>query len=207
MAVDLNDDNALNEKAINFWEKNKKNIFLVFVVFISIYIATSFYVSNQKKNKFLASEIYQKIQVEYKNSDISAYVKELKENYVDTPYSGRASLLYAQILSGNNKSDEALLEFDWAILNSSENSIKSLALYSKAKLHLLQNQLDLAESAINEIETEGFKGLKNYVLGDIYYAKNDNKKALEFYEIAFNFYNNKNDLAKVIKTKIDAIGS
>jgi len=38
-------------------------------------------------------------------------------------------------------------------------------------------------------------------------SKNDKKKALEFYEVAFNFYNNKNDLAKVIKTKIDAIGS
>jgi len=24
MAVDLNDDNSINEKAVNFWEKNKK---------------------------------------------------------------------------------------------------------------------------------------------------------------------------------------
>ena len=31
---------------------------------------------------------------------------------------------------------------------------------------------------------------KMYQSYDIYYAKNDNKKALEFYEIAFNFYNN-----------------
>ena len=100
-----------------------------------------------------------------------------------------------------------MFEFDWAIQNSSENSIKSLALYSKARLQLLQNQHDLAESTINEIDSEGFKGLKNYVLGDIYLSKNDKKKALEFYEVAFNFYNNKNDLAKVIKTKIDAIGS
>ena len=63
--------------------------------------------------------------------------------------------------------------------------------------------LDDYSTGFEHNEVEGC----NYVLGDIYYAKNDNKKALEFYEIAFNFYNNKNDLAKVIKTKIDAIGS
>ena len=71
----------------------------------------------------------------------------------------------------------------------------------------MKNELDMAEESASSINSHGYEGLKNIVLGDIYIARNNNDKALEFYQLAFNFYINKNDLSKVIKTKIDAIGS
>lgn len=206
MAVDLNDDNSLNEKAVNFWEKNKKNIAYVFIIFIAVYLSSNFYFSNQNKSLFLASEIYQKIQVDFQNKDIKNYVTELKNKYPSSPYAGRSSLILAQSFYNNNI-DAALDEYDWAIINSKEKSIQSLALYSKARLYLLKNELDLAEITVNDINSKGFDGLKNYLLGDIYSLKKDNLKAKGFYDLALNFYSNKNDLSKVIKTKIDAIGN
>ncbi|MDA0872622.1 MAG: tetratricopeptide repeat protein [Proteobacteria bacterium] len=206
MAVDLNDDNSLNEKAVNFWEKNKKNIAYVFIIFIAVYLSSNFYFSNQNKSLFLASEIYQKIQVDFQNKDIKIYVTELKNKYPSSPYAGRSSLILAQSFYNNNI-DAALDEYDWAIINSKEKSIQSLALYSKARLYLLKNELDLAEITVNDINSKGFDGLKNYLLGDIYSLKKDNLKAKGFYDLALNFYSNKNDLSKVIKTKIDAIGN
>jgi predicted negative regulator of RcsB-dependent stress response len=65
----------------------------------------------------------------------------------------------------------------------------------------------LAENTANLITSKGFDGLKNYLLGDIYALRKDNVKAKSFYESAFIFYSKKNDLSKVIKTKIDAIGN
>ena len=207
MAVDLNDDNSLNEKAVNYWEKNKKNIAYVFIIFIAVYLSSNFYFSNQNKSLFLASEIYQKIQVDFQNKDIKNYVTELKNKYPSSPYAGRSSLILAQSFYNNNNIDAALDEYDWAIINSKEKSIQSLALYSKARLYLLKNELDLAEITVNDINSKGFDGLKNYLLGDIYSLKKDNLKAKGFYDLALKFYSNKNDLSKVIKTKIDAIGN
>jgi len=207
MAVDLNDDNSLNEKAANFWEKNKKYIIFGVILFVAIYFSTNFYFTNQKKSHFVASEIYQKIQLEFEDRDISSYVTELKAEHGNSPYAGRASLILAQSHSKNNKVEDALVELDWVINNSFEQSIKSLALYSKAKLYLMKNELEQAEKNVNLINTQGYEGLKNIVLGDIYLSRKNNEKALEFYQLAFNFYVNKNNLSKVIKTKIDAIGN
>jgi len=207
MAVDLNDDNSLNEKAAIFWEKNKKYIIFGVILFVAIYFSTNFYFTNQKKSHFVASEIYQKIQLEFEDGDISSYVTELKAEHGNSPYAGRASLILAQSHSKNNKVEDALVELDWVINNSFEQSIKSLALYSKAKLYLMKNELEQAEKNVNLINTQGYEGLKNIVLGDIYLSRKNNEKALEFYQLAFNFYVNKNNLSKVIKTKIDAIGN
>ena len=207
MAVDINDDNSLNEKAVNFWEKNKKNIILVGIFFVAIYLSLNFYFASQQKSHFLASEIYQKIQLEFDGGDINRYVSKLKTEHSSSPYTGRASLILAQSHTKNNNFDDAMAELDWVINNSPEQSIKSLALYSKAKLYLMQNELDMAEVSANSINSHGYEGLKKIVLGDIYIARKNNAKALEFYQLAFNFYKNKNDLSKVIKTKIDAIGS
>jgi len=205
MAVDINDDNTLNEKAVNFWEKNKRNIIFGSILFVAIYLISTFYFASQKNSYFLSSEIYQKILLEFEDSDISSYVTDLKEEHSTSPYAGRASIILAHSYSKNNKIDDALGEFNWAINNSPEQSIKSLALYSKAKLYLIKNELDQAENSANLISSKGYEGLKNILLGDIYFSRNNNEKALEFYQLAFNFYVNKNDLSKVIKTKIDAI--
>jgi predicted negative regulator of RcsB-dependent stress response len=207
MAVDINDDNSLNEKAVNLWEKNKKNIIFGLVVFVAIYFSLNFYLSSQNKSKFLASEIYQKIQLELQEGDIDQYVSTLKNDFKNSPYAGRASLLMAHAFLEKNKIDAAIDEYDWAVNNSIEAPIKSIALYSMGKLYILKNELDLAENTANLITSKGFDGLKNYLLGDIYALRKDNVKAKSFYESAFIFYSKKNDLSKVIKTKIDAIGN
>jgi len=207
MAVDINDDNSLNEKAVNFWENNKKNIILVGILFVAIYLTLYFYFASQQKSHFLASEIYQKIQLEFRDNDIEVLVTELKNKYSNSPYAGRSSLIFAQTLFEKDNLEAALNEYDWVITNSKEKSIQSLALYSKAKLYLLNKEFDLAENTTNLIDSKGFEGLKNYLLGDIYVLKKNNEKAKNFYEVAFNFYANKNDLSKVIKTKIDSIGN
>jgi len=149
--------------------------------------------------------MYQKVIVETDTSKINIYVNKLKEEFPKTPYASRASLIQAQNNLKMQEVTTALKNLDWAVLNSPESSIKSLALYFKSKVYLQQKEYDLAEKTANLITSDGFLGLKNYILGDIYLAKGLNEKALSFLNNALNYYTNKNDLAKVIKTKIDAI--
>jgi len=205
MAVDLNDNDSLNDKANDFWRKNKKNIIVSTVFFLVIYYLSHFYFSGQKNSLQLASEMYQKVIVETDTSKINIYVNKLKEEFPKTPYASRASLIQAQNNLKMQEVTTALKNLDWAVLNSPESSIKSLALYFKSKVYLQQKEYDLAEKTANLITSDGFLGLKNYILGDIYLAKGLNEKALSFLNNALNYYTNKNDLAKVIKTKIDAI--
>lgn len=205
MAVDLNDNDSLNDKANDFWRKNKKNIIVSTVFFLVIYYLSHFYFSGQKNSLQLASEMYQKVIVETDTSKFNIYVNKLKEEFPKTPYASRASLIQAQNNLKMQEVTTALKNLDWAVLNSPESSIKSLALYFKSKVYLQQKEYDLAEKTANLITSDGFLGLKNYILGDIYLAKGLNEKALSFLNNALNYYTNKNDLAKVIKTKIDAI--
>jgi len=205
MAIDLNDNDSLNDKANDFWRKNKKNIIVSTVFFLVIYYLSHFYFSGQKNSLQLASEMYQKVIVETDTSKINIYVNKLKEEFPKTPYASRASLIQAQNNLKMQEVTTALKNLDWAVLNSPESSIKSLALYFKSKVYLQQKEYDLAEKTANLITSDGFLGLKNYILGDIYLAKGLNEKALSFLNNALNYYTNKNDLAKVIKTKIDAI--
>jgi len=48
MAVDLNDNDSLNDKANDFWRKNKKNIIVSTVFFLVIYYLSHFYFPAKK---------------------------------------------------------------------------------------------------------------------------------------------------------------
>ena len=63
MALDLNEDKDLNEKVSDFFSKNKKNIILYSIIFLVFYLASTFYISQVEKKYFLASDLYQKIQL------------------------------------------------------------------------------------------------------------------------------------------------
>ena len=109
-------------------------------------------------------------------------------------------------LVNSKMNDEAIVELLWASDNANEKSIESLALYTLSNIYLVTESLDDALVTANKISTPGYIGLKNDLLGDIYIGKKDKEKAILSYQAALNFYLNKSELAKVIQTKIDAIG-
>jgi predicted negative regulator of RcsB-dependent stress response len=205
MASDLNNEKDLNDKLSDFFSRNKKNFFISIFLFVIFYVLAIYISDNDEKKLFKASNMYQKIQLLENINDANEIVSELKQNFKDTPYAARASLFLGNFYSKEKKFDIAKDYYIWSIQNAIEPSIKSLAHFQLGLNYYLIEDYKSAFQEANNIEDNGFIGLKNYLLGDIYLKMNNKKEALKSYQIAFDYYINKNDLAKVVKTKIDAI--
>jgi len=68
-----------------------------------------------------------------------------------------------------------------------------------------QKDFDNAIISANAINDIGFIGLKNNLLGDLFNSLGKLEDARKYYQTAYEFYKDKNDLAKVVKIKIDSI--
>ena len=205
MALDLNEDKDLNEKISDFFSKNKKNIILYSIIFLAFYFASTFYIRQGEKKYFLASDLYQKIQMANEISDAEGLANELKEKYATTAYASRASIYLGNIYFKNKDLLKAKESYKWAADNAPETSISSLANYQLGLLLFSQKDFDNAMYAANLINDNGFKGLKNNLLGDLFSSLGKLEDARKSYQTAYEFYKDKNDLAKVVKIKIDSI--
>ena len=205
MALDLNEDKDINEKVSDFFSKYKKNIILYSLIFIVFYFGSTFYISQDEKKYFLASDLYQKVQLTNEINDIEGLTNELRENYAKTSYASRASIYLGNIYFKNKDFSKAKESYTWAADNASEASISSLANYQLGVMLFSQKDFDNAIVAANSIKGIGFSGLKNNLLGDLFSSLGKLEDAREYYQLAYEFYKDKNDLAKVIKIKIDSI--
>jgi len=206
MALDLNEDKDLNEKVSDFFSKNKKNIIFYFILFLVFYIASTFYITQNEKKYFLASDLYQKIQLTRVVTDAEGLVNELKENYSKTTYASRASIYLGNLYFKNKDFSKANESYKWAVENAPESSISSLANYQLGILLFSQKDSENAILVASAINDNGFKGLKNNLLGDLFHSIGKLEDARKHYQVAYEFYKDKSDLAKVVKLKIDSIG-
>ena len=206
MALDLNEDKDLNEKVSDFFSKYKKNIILYSIIFLVFYFASTFYITQNEKKYFLASDLYQKIQLTRVVTDAEGLLNELKENYSKTTYASRASIYLGNLYFKNKDFSKANESYKWAVENAPESSISSLANYQLGILLFSQKDSENAILVASAINDNGFKGLKNNLLGDLFNSIGKLEDARKHYQVAYEFYKDKSDLAKVVKLKIDSIG-
>jgi len=195
----------LNEKISDFFSRNKKNIILYSLIFIAFYFASTIYISQGEKKQIIASDLYQKVQMTKQLSEAEILTNELKTTYSNTAYASRASIFLGNLYSKSHSNDEAKKNYNWAIDNAIEPTIKSLAQYQLSLLLYTLEDYDNALKVAIEIRESGFTGLKNYLIGDTYLKMGNKSEALRHFNVALNFYKDKNDLAKVIKIKVDSI--
>ena len=150
------------------------------------------------------AEIKEKIIENLEN--IQLKTNSLKKNHLDTPYAGRASLHLGQLLAKSNKYEESIIQLKWASDKAKEVSIQSLARYTLALTYIATKDYKNAKIAAESIASNGFNALKMDLMGDIYLLEGNIDKAKESFITALEFYKDKNELAQVIQTKIDALG-
>jgi predicted negative regulator of RcsB-dependent stress response len=206
MALDLNENKDINEKVSQFFLKNKKNILIYTAIFVVFYLATTVFISQGEKKYLIASDFYQKIQLSEHLNDAETIAIELKNNYSDTPYASRASIFLGNLYQKNKDFTNAKDFYTWAADSSPEVSIRSLANYQLGTMLFTQKEYEDSIEITKKINDKGFVGLKNNLLGDLFFSIGKFEDAKKHFLIAYEFYKDKNDLAKVIKIKIDAIG-
>ena len=207
MAVDI-DDNEQNEKLRDIWVNYKNFIFIGLGLLLVIYFGFTFLVNQETKRNEIASQLYQEILIEKIENLESIQLKtnSLKKDHLDTPYAGRASLHFGQLLGKSNKHEESINELQWASDKAKEVSIQSLARYTLATIYIAMKDYKNAKMAAESIASNGFNALKMDLMGDIYLLEGNVDRAKESFTIALEFYKDKNELAQVIQSKIDALG-
>jgi predicted negative regulator of RcsB-dependent stress response len=164
--------------------------------------------NKEKKLNEMASQLYQEILIEkienLENIQLKAIT--LKKDHSNTPYAGRASLHLGQLLAKSKKYEESINELKWASDKAKEVSIQSLAKYTLALTYIAIKDYKNAKIVAEGIASKGFNALKMDLMGDIYLLEGDIDKAKEAFTEALKFYKDKNELAQVIQTKIDALG-
>ena len=207
MAVDI-DDNEQNEKLRDIWINYKNFIFIGLGLLLVIYFGFTFLANQETKRNEMASQLYQEILIEKIENleNIQLKTNSLKKDHLDTPYAGRASLHLGQLLGKSNKYEESINELKWASDKAKEVSIQSLARYTLATTYIAMKDYKNAKIAAESIASRGFNALKMDLMGDIYLLEGNVDRAKESFTIALEFYKDKNELAQVIQSKIDALG-
>jgi predicted negative regulator of RcsB-dependent stress response len=207
MAVDI-DDNEQNEKLRDIWINYKNFILIGLGLLLAIYFGFTFLANQETKRNEIASQLYQEILIEKIENleNIQLKTNSLKKDHLDTPYAGRASLHLGQLLGKSNKHEESINELKWASDKAKEVSIQSLARYTLSTTYLAMKVYKNAKMAAESIASNGFNALKMDLMGDIYLLEGNVDRAKESFTIALEFYKDKNELAQVIQSKIDALG-
>ena len=114
------------------------------------------------------------------------------------------NLYAAKIFHETGNYDESLGKLNLVISNVESEDIKIIAQLRKVRIILAQNKLDSAYEYIISINSYDNNPFLIELIGDIYYKKNNQKLAREFYQksLQFNLSPNK---TKIIKNKIDLL--
>ena len=190
--------NSRNEKIKNFFINNKKKITISLFIFIAIIISVfsyDKYLANEKKD---ISDNFNSITIDYLESNKEKTASSLIEiiNKKDPTYSP-LSLYF--IIDNNLISDKNVINklFDVLIKNTSlDNEIKNLIIYKKA----LYNADDVQEGELLNIlnpvinSESVWKSHALYLIGEYFYASNQNQKAKEFFTKIISLDNSNLDI-------------
>lgn len=208
MALDLEEQEQLDEFRA-WWKKNGKlSINLVLAALIA-YIAWTGYNYYQQKKAVEASELFQSlVQLDTtKIGEIKTQSAKLMDSYSGTPYAGRAAVFAAKNNFAANDSKSAKSQLEWAIANAKESSVKAIASLQLASILLEEKSYDGAIKVLSADTDKGYDGLKQGLQGDVYLAQGKQAEAKKAYENALENLDVDGRLHQYTQQKLESLGS
>ena len=198
-------------KVKRFYEENKILIFSTAFILIILLVSFSLYFENKEKKKILLSENYLQAKIYLERGDNSEAVGILKkvifEN--DPTYS---TLCFFMIMDQNLITDYKELStlFDHILKNNKfPKEVRNLLIYKKALLSSsFVNEAEFLESTRLLINTETiWKPHALILLGDYFFSKEENIKAIEFYQEIFSIKNLDKDVYDHARSQLEVISN
>ena len=195
------------DKFILWFKENYKNILIGILFGVTIITSYKFYTDSKVNSMHNISLKYEQVMNDYKNNNNKSLLKlskELSETNPNNIYTNMLNLYAAKIFHETGNYDESLGKLNLVISNVESEDIKIIAQLRKVRIILAQNKLDSAYEYIISINSYDNNPFLIELIGDIYYKKNNQKLAREFYQksLQFNLSPNK---TKIIKNKIDLL--
>ena len=204
--ITIIDTKTRNEKIKNFLTEKRKII--IFIVSFLILGLLSFYSFNAYKesNKKKLSDRYNKLVIEYKDTDKSTIISSMVEiiNYKDSTYSPLALyfLIDNNLIQDKNKINSL---FDILINKTAlEFEIKNLIIYKKALYNAdIVNENELLNILDPLIKSKSvWSSHALYLVGEYFYSKNNKLKSKEFFNKILIINNANQDILKEAKKRL-----
>ena len=195
------------DKFILWFKENYKNILMGILFGVTIITSYKFYTDSKVNSMHNISLKYEQVMNDYKNNNNKSLLKlskELSETNPNNIYTNMLNLYAAKIFHETGNYDESLGKLNLVISNVESEDIKIIAQLRIVRVILAQNKLDSAYEYIISINSYDNNPFLIELIGDIYYKKNNQKLARDFYQksLQFNLSPNK---TKIIKNKIDLL--
>lgn len=208
MAYDLEEQEQLDEfKA--WWAKNGRMVSSIVLVGVLAYAGWQGYHYWISKQSTEASNIYQALVTTEpsKLDSIKSQATQLTTDYSVTPYAGRAAVFLAKAQYEAKEVDGATKQLNWAINNAKESSIKAIAALQLAGIQYDKKEFAAAKKTLEGIQDQGYLGLKDNLMGDIYLAEGKTEDAKKAYAEALKHLDQQGRLFQLTKQKLESFGA
>ena len=205
--ITIIDSNTRNEKIINFFINNKKNLIIGFLI---IFVLTIGYLSIKEvreRNKIKLANQFNITIINFKVEDSQKTIDQLTKliNENDATYSPLALYFLIDNDLIDNKNEINSL-FDELINETNlEEEIKNLIIYKKALFNSdISSENDLLQMLNPIIKSESvWKSHSLYLMAEFFYSKNQKEKAKEFFNQILLLPNANNDIKIESKKRIN----
>ena len=179
----------------NWWKENGIQIIGGVVIGIAGIWGWDYYQNHIYAQSIKARDLY----LEFSVNNNSSTLQNLSENFSDSSYQDEARLLLAKNQIKNfDESRNTLL----SVSNSSNKYLANLAKIRLAKLYINNDNLSEAETILNNLNDESYKGLKFYMQAQISEKKNDLSSAKNLYEESLKNLSEESGLKNLIRLKV-----
>lgn len=171
----------------DWWNENGRSVIAGVVIGIAGLGGWKYWTNHQEQQSQIASALYSNIRnaiVAQDEPAIIATATELKESYTSTPYAAHGALLLAKAKADKDDNAGAIENLQWAIDNSKQEAIKSIAQLRLARVYIEDNALDNAESLLSQDYPLAYQSLLMEVRGDLFVSRGDIPAAREAYQRA-----------------------
>ena len=172
------------ERIKNWLKENSKSLIGGVVLGVAGYFGIQFVQQNKLKEAELASQLNSEIEFAVKQQRLTqaqTLLQKMDIDFANTPYQDQGHLFMAKLFMDSVDYENAIIQLEFLIENSTEESLKHIARIRIARIRLQQN---LYDEALQVLETESmgsFEAKYEEIKGDIFSKQGEFSEAQAAY--------------------------
>ncbi len=197
------------ESIKKWWAENGRAIIIGVIIGAGGIFGWRFWEGHQQGQAQVASLAYEALVSEFNKGDaeqVDTLTESLKDEHASTPYAALASLLNAKLAVDNSELDKAASALRWAVENTPEEGVRSIARLRLSRVLSAQDNHDDALSVLNNSFPDAYTALVEELKGDVLVAQGNPSLAREAYSRAMLTDQSQGSTA-LLKMKLDDLST